>query len=84
MRMPQNNPEGYDNAAVSNMTALNQTVRFLVMQSVADDNVHFQNSLSLIDKLDQAGIENYDVHVFPDSTHGIYFHNAHRAVLNRK
>lgn len=50
------------------------------MHGVADDNVHMQNSLTLIDKLDLAGVENYDVHVFPDSDHGIGFHNAYRIV----
>jgi dipeptidyl aminopeptidase len=52
------------------------------MHGVADDNVHFQNSLTLLDKLDLAGVENYDVHVFPDSDHSIYFHNANRMVYD--
>lgn len=84
MKMPQNNPSGYDHAAVTNMTALNGTVRFMVLHSAADDNVHFQNLLGLVDKLDQAGVGNYDMHAYPDSTHGIYFHEAHRAVLDRR
>ena len=64
------------------MTALHQNVRFLIMHGVADDNVHMQNSLTLLDKLDLAGVENYDVHVFPDSDHSIYFHNANRIVYD--
>ena len=54
------------------------------MHGTADDNVHFQNTLSLIDKLDVAGVENYDVHVYPDSDHSIFFHNAHKMVYDRK
>ena len=84
MHMPQHNGAGYDNSSISNMTALRDNVRFLVMHGVADDNVHMQNSLTLIDKLDLAGVENYDVHVFPDSDHSIYFHNANRMVYDRK
>jgi len=84
MHTPQHNPGGYDNATISNMTALHQNVRFLIMHGVADDNVHMQNSLTLLDKLDLAGVENYDVHVFPDSDHGIYFHNANRIVYDSK
>jgi dipeptidyl aminopeptidase B len=38
--------------------------------------------LALLDKLDLAAIENYDVHVFPDSNHGIYFHNANKIVFD--
>jgi dipeptidyl aminopeptidase B len=84
MHTPQRNPNGYDSSAISNMTALGQNVRFLLMHGVADDNVHLQNSLTLLDKLDLAGIENYDVHVFPDSDHGISFHNANNIVFDRK
>jgi dipeptidyl aminopeptidase len=38
----------------------------------------------LLDKLDMAGVENYDVHIFPDSDHGIFFHNANRIVYDSK
>ncbi|KAI9843725.1 MAG: hypothetical protein M1838_002488 [Thelocarpon superellum] len=83
MHTPQNNPEGYNNASIHDMGALGSNVRFLLMHGVADDNVHMQNSLTLLDKLDLAGVENYDVHVFPDSDHSIYFHNANRMVYDR-
>ena len=83
MHTPQHNPTGYSNSSISNVTALQSNVRFLVMHGVADDNVHMQNSLALIDRLDLAGVENYDVHVFPDSDHSIHFHNANRMVYDR-
>ena len=84
MHTPQENPAGYDNTSISDMTALSQNVRFLIMHGVADDNVHMQSTLTLLDKLDVAGVENYDVHFFPDSDHGIYFHNANRIVYDSK
>ncbi|KAH7368361.1 dipeptidyl peptidase IV N-terminal region-domain-containing protein [Plectosphaerella cucumerina] len=83
MRTPTANGPGYDETAISNVTALGSNVRFLLMHGIADDNVHMQNSLTLLDKLDLYGIENYDVHVFPDSDHGIYFHNANRIVYDK-
>ncbi|KAI1103914.1 dipeptidyl peptidase IV N-terminal region-domain-containing protein [Jackrogersella minutella] len=83
MLTPQLNGEGYDRSAVSNVTALGENVRFLVMHGIADDNVHMQNTLTLLDKLDLAGVENYDLHMFPDSNHGIYFHNANRIVYDK-
>ncbi|KAI9824244.1 MAG: hypothetical protein M1832_002051 [Thelocarpon impressellum] len=83
MRTPQANKAGYDNATVSNMEALAKNVRFLVMHGVADDNVHMQNSLTLLDKLDLASVDNYDMHFFPDSDHSIRFHNANRMVYDR-
>ncbi|ESZ93755.1 dipeptidyl aminopeptidase [Sclerotinia borealis F-4128] len=83
MHTPQHNPGGYDNTSISNMKALSKNVRFLVMHGVADDNVHMQSTLTLLDKLDLAGVENYDVHLFPDSDHSIYFHNANRIVYDK-
>ncbi|KAF2459742.1 putative dipeptidyl-aminopeptidase B [Lineolata rhizophorae] len=83
MHKPQNNEDGYNNASISDTAALSQNVRFLIMHGVADDNVHMQNTLTLLDKLDLDGVENYDVHVFPDSDHGIYFHNANRIVYDK-
>ena len=84
MHTPQHNPDGYANTSISNVTALQSNVRFLMMHGVADDNVHMQNSLTLLDKLDIAAVENYDVHVFPDSDHSIYFHNANKMVYDSK
>ena len=84
MHKPQQNRAGYDSAAIGNMTALSQNVRFLVMHGTADDNVHTQSTLTLLDGLDMAGIENYDVHLFPDSDHSIMFHNAHKMVYDRE
>ena len=84
MHTPQHNPEGYTNTSITDVEALSKNVRWLMMHGVADDNVHFQNSLTLLDKLDLAGVENYDFHAFPDSDHSIYFHNANRMVYDRK
>ncbi|KOS19632.1 putative dipeptidyl-aminopeptidase B [Escovopsis weberi] len=83
MRSPADNKAGYDASKVANATALGLSKRFLIMHGVADDNVHFQNSLTLLDDLDLAGVENYDVHVFPDSDHSIYFHGASRVVYDK-
>ncbi|KAI1329545.1 dipeptidyl peptidase IV N-terminal region-domain-containing protein [Xylariaceae sp. FL0255] len=83
MLTPQENQDGYDGTAVNNVSALASNVRFLIMHGVADDNVHMQNTLTLLDKLDLAGVENYDLHMFPDSNHGIYFHNANRIVYDK-
>ena len=47
----------------------------------ADIGLH---TLVLLDKLDLANIDNYDVQVFPDSDHSINFHNGHTLVYERK
>lgn len=84
MHTPAHNPNGYDNTSITDMTALQQTVRFLVIHGASDDNVHIQNTLVLVDKLDLAGVQNYDLHFYPDSDHSINFHNAHRMVYERE
>lgn len=84
MHTPAHNPNGYDNTSITDMTALQQTVRFLVIHGASDDNVHVQNTLVLVDKLDLAGVQNYDLHFYPDSDHSINFHNAHRMVYERE
>lgn len=83
MHTPDHNPNGYDNSSINDMSALQENVRFTIMHGVSDDNVHLQNTLVLLDKLDVAGVKNYDVHVFPDSDHSINFHNAHKIVYDR-
>lgn len=83
MFTPQTNPDGYDETAITNITALSENVRWLMMHGTGDDNVHVQNTLTLIDKLDMEGIKNYDVHFFPDSDHSIYFHGANQVVYGK-
>jgi dipeptidyl aminopeptidase len=82
MHTPQHNAAGYESSAITNVTALSQNVRWLMMHGIADDNVHMQSTLTLVDKLDLAGVENYDMRMFPDSDHSIYFHNANQIVYD--
>ncbi|OJJ34044.1 hypothetical protein ASPWEDRAFT_52373 [Aspergillus wentii DTO 134E9] len=83
MHTPQNNPAGFDNSSISDMSGLQNNVRFFIQHGVGDDNVHLQNTLVLIDKLDLAGVENYDLQFYPDSDHSIFFHNGHKIVYDR-
>jgi dipeptidyl aminopeptidase len=63
---------------------MGENTRFLIMHGVADDNVHYQNTLTLLDKLNLQNIDNWDMVMYPDSDHSIYFHNAHTVVYERK
>ncbi|KAL8871654.1 MAG: hypothetical protein Q9174_002560, partial [Haloplaca sp. 1 TL-2023] len=38
MHTPQHNPDGYTNTSITNVTAISQNKRFLIMHGVADDN----------------------------------------------
>ncbi|CCG81671.1 Putative uncharacterized protein [Taphrina deformans PYCC 5710] len=79
----EDNLSGYEQTAVANVEGFKNASRFLIMHGTGDDNVHYQNTLSLVDKLNVASIENYDMHIFPDSDHSIYFHNANHQVYHR-
>lgn len=83
MRTPQENPEGYLTASINNVTNFASTTRFLMMHGSGDDNVHFQNSLKLIDDFNLQSIENFDFMVFPDSDHSISFHNGNHVIYHR-
>lgn len=69
MGLPQDNPLGYDNnSPINHVDKLKG--KFLLIHGTADDNVHFQNSVEMIEKLVQAG-KQFDVMVYPDKNHGI-------------
>lgn len=83
MRTPEENPRGYETASIHNITNFENVKRFFIAHGTGDDNVHYQNTLKLLDKFNQKGIENYDFMVFPDSDHSISYHGANKMVFNR-
>lgn len=83
LRSPQENPDGYQSASIFNITNFKDVKRFLIMHGSGDDNVHFQNSLNLLDDFNLAGVENFDFMVFPDSDHSIKYHNGNVVVFDR-
>ena len=69
LRRPQDNESGYDdNSPNSHVDKLKGN--FLLVHGTGDDNVHFQNAVTLQDKLIAAGKE-FDSFYFPDRAHGI-------------
>lgn len=83
MRTPQDNPQGYKDTAIHNFLSFLEVNRFLIMHGSGDDNVHFQNSLKLVDDLNLAYVDNFDYMVFPDSHHMIEYHNGNYMVYHR-
>lgn len=70
LQTPQENPKGYDDNSPINF-AQNLTGKYLLIHGTADDNVHFQNSIEMIEALVQAG-KDFDMAIYPDKNHGIY------------
>lgn len=82
MKLPFGNAN-YATARINEFKEFASVKRFLIMHGTADDNVHIQNSMWLLDKFNIANVENFDVYFFPDSEHSIYHHNANKIVYDK-
>lgn len=70
MQTPQENASGYDeNSPINHVEKLKG--KFLLIHGSADDNVHVQNSMKMIEALVQAN-KQFDWAIYPDKNHGIY------------
>jgi dipeptidyl-peptidase-4 len=70
MQTPQENASGYDsNSPINHVDKLKG--KFLLIHGSADDNVHVQNSMEMIEALIQAN-KQFDSEIYPDKNHGIY------------
>ncbi|MES2748114.1 MAG: DPP IV N-terminal domain-containing protein [Bacteroidota bacterium] len=70
MQTPQENASGYDeNSPINHVSKLKGN--FLLIHGTADDNVHVQNSMQMIEALVQAN-KQFDWAMYPDKNHGIF------------
>ena len=74
MRTPQQNPSGYDdNSPVGLASRLHG--RYFIIHGSADDNVHYQNQMEMVDALIRAD-KQFDMFTYPNRNHGIYGGNT--------
>lgn len=74
LQTPQLNAGGYDNN--SPITHVNKLKgNFLLIHGTGDDNVHFQNSVDLVDALISAN-KQFETFYYPNRNHGIYGGNT--------
>jgi len=69
MGLPKDNPDGYRRSSPVNFVA-DLRGRMLLVHGTGDDNVHFQNSVQLVNALIEAG-KQFDFMIYPGKTHGI-------------
>jgi len=70
MQTPQENPLGYDqNSPINHVSKLKG--KYLLIHGSADDNVHLQNTMLMVEALVQAN-KQFDWAIYPDKNHGIY------------
>lgn len=70
MSTPADNPEGY-RVTSAREAAANLHGRLLLVHGLRDDNVHPQNSIRFVQKLQEAG-KDFELMVYPDARHGIW------------
>ncbi|SHI49375.1 S9 family peptidase [Flavobacterium terrae] len=70
MQTPQENASGYDNnSPITHVGKLKGN--FLLIHGTADDNVHVQNTMKMVEALVQAN-KQFDWAIYPDKNHGIF------------
>lgn len=80
MRTPDENPSGYeDNSPVNFAKSL--TGKYLLIHGSADDNVHEQNSMEMINALIKAN-KQFEFFIYPNRNHAIYGDNARNHLYN--
>ena len=91
MSTPQDNPDGYRESAVLQLVKsypvkeghADGSVMLKLTHGTGDDNVHFQNTLQLVDVLQQMGAA-FELMVYPDGMHGYRgYQGAHFQEANR-
>ncbi len=69
MRTPGENPEGYElGSPLTHAERLN--AELLIIHGTGDDNVHSQNTLQMIERLEEADRQ-FDMRFYPNKRHGI-------------
>lgn len=81
MRTPLENPEGYDlNSPLNYADQLKG--KFLIIHGSADDNVHVQNTMRMVEELIQAD-KQFEWMIYPDKNHGIFGGNTRKHLYTK-
>jgi len=81
MSLPQENASGYDdNSPINHVSKLRG--KYLLIHGSADDNVHYQNTMEMVNALVNAN-KQFDLFVYPDKNHGIYGGNTRLHLYNK-
>ena len=80
MRTPAENKDGYDqNSPINFVDQLKG--KYLLIHGSGDDNVHYQNTMEMINALVAAN-KQFDLFVYPNKNHGIYGGNTRNHLFN--
>lgn len=81
MRTPQENEDGYDdNSPINHVKEMRGN--YLLVHGAADDNVHYQNSMEMVNAL-VAADKQFDLFFYPNRNHGIYGGNTRNHLFTK-
>lgn len=81
MQRPQDNASGYDdNSPINHVDKIKGN--YLLIHGTADDNVHFQNSVEMVNAMIEAGVK-FDSEYYPNKAHGISGSKTQLHLYNR-
>tara|TARA_Y100000768_G_scaffold322996_1_gene259379 strand:- start:683 stop:2266 length:1584 start_codon:yes stop_codon:yes gene_type:complete len=81
MGLPKDNPEGYDLNSPLNFAHLLEG-DYLLIHGSADDNVHLQNTMRMVEELIQED-KQFEWMIYPDKNHGLYGGNTSIHLYNK-
>jgi dipeptidyl-peptidase-4 len=81
MRTPQENAAGYDQNSPINFCE-NLEGKYLIIHGSADDNVHYQNAMEMVNALIKAN-KQFDMFIYPNRNHGIYGGNTRMHIFDQ-
>ena len=70
MALPKDNASGYDDNSPINFVK-DIKGKYMIVHGTGDDNVHFQNSVMMVDEMIKYNIA-FDSEFYPNKNHGIY------------
>jgi len=80
MRTPQENTSGYDeNSPINHVDKMKG--KYLLIHGSADDNVHYQNTMEMINAMVEAD-KQFDLFIYPNKNHAIYGGNTRNHLFN--
>jgi dipeptidyl-peptidase-4 len=80
MRTPAENQSGYDDNSPINFVK-QMTGKYLLIHGSGDDNVHYQNTMEMVNAL-VAADKQFDLFIYPNKNHGIYGGNTRNHLYN--
>ncbi len=80
MQTPKLNPEGYEDSSPLNYVDKLKG-KLLIIHGTADDNVHFQNTISMISKMEESN-KQFKLMLYPGKLHGISGGNIRIQLFN--